>query len=146
METNTVRHCGLAVRRPKIVTRIAVAIFKDEIRGDHDAAYDLNRSRRIRLHVIEHFHGVFEDHADLARFQTGKLSRILLEGPQFNSYRPKIFVGRGSCDRSDLFAFEVLEGLDALRIALSRRERGAIPPGRAREGYDFQAVRRLVNV
>src|SRR3984885_15114066 len=121
MESNTVRHSELAVRRPKSVTRIAVTIFKDELRGNRDAAYDLNRSRRIRLHVIENFHVVFEDHVDLAGVETGKLSRILLEGRDLDSDRPKIFVGRRPGDRPDLLTLQAFERLDAFGVALSRR-------------------------
>src|ERR1700722_15054137 len=146
MKSHSVSHSQLAVRRPKSIASVAVAIFKDELRGDRDAAYDLDRSRRIRLHVVEHFHVVFEDHVDLAGVEAGKLSRILLEGRHFNSDRPKIFVGRRSGDRPDLLTLEVVERFDAFGVALSRRQRGAVPPGWTGERYDLQAIRRLVDI
>ena len=79
MKGHAVGKPQLAVFRAKCETGITIAVLKNQLFGNSDSSHDLDRRVFVGLHIIDHFHIIFEECIDLARADPGEFCCILLE-------------------------------------------------------------------
>src|SRR5215472_12934598 len=120
--------------------RHAVAAAADDVLGNRNAPQRQQVVVRILAGELEINDIVFEHRVETALVQALQLIDFRLELGGLHADAAQVEIGGAAGDAADFLALQVIVAVDLQRIALRNDHHGPIPPGRAGEADDLDAL------